>query len=175
VTILRWKPLRWFRSRSSPPSRATCLQRASRPSGWQSGSRLRRHAGRRAALIATEAVTEHDRHGGGGTLRRARMSCNDALGIEMLAIDAGAGMQDFEHSATDGVSTPRLRRDRASARFAASPTSSTSTLSRTGDDPARGALEPPCRRRQCPVRGWRDRCAQIRRNVLRRRMGVAMH
>jgi anti-sigma regulatory factor (Ser/Thr protein kinase) len=62
------------------------------------------HAGR-VALLATEAVTNMVRHGGGGTFAARILSADGSLGVEMLAIDAGPGMRDFAHSARDGVTT----------------------------------------------------------------------
>lgn len=59
----------------------------------------------RLAIVATEAVTNMVRHGGGGTFAARPIARDDALGIEMLAIDAGPGMRDFGHSARDGVSS----------------------------------------------------------------------
>jgi anti-sigma regulatory factor (Ser/Thr protein kinase) len=59
----------------------------------------------RLSIVATEAVTNLVRHGGGGTLTARTLARNGALGVEMLAIDAGPGMRDFAHSARDGVST----------------------------------------------------------------------
>jgi anti-sigma regulatory factor (Ser/Thr protein kinase) len=59
----------------------------------------------RLAIVATEAVTNMVRHGGGGTLAARPLARDGALGIEMLAIDAGPGMRDFGHSARDGVSS----------------------------------------------------------------------
>lgn len=62
------------------------------------------HAGR-VALLATEAVTNMVRHGGGGTFVARPLACEGGLGVEMLAIDSGEGMRDFAHSSRDGVST----------------------------------------------------------------------
>lgn len=59
----------------------------------------------RVALVATEAVTNMVRHGGGGTFVARPLSSQGSLGIEMLAIDSGPGMRDFGHSARDGVTT----------------------------------------------------------------------
>ena len=59
----------------------------------------------RVAIVATEAVTNMVRHGGGGTFAARALARDGALGVEMLAIDAGPGMADFGHSARDGVST----------------------------------------------------------------------
>ena len=59
----------------------------------------------RVALLATEAVTNMVRHGGGGTFAARVLAVNGSLGVEMLAIDSGPGMGDFGHSAMDGVST----------------------------------------------------------------------
>jgi hypothetical protein len=57
------------------------------------------------ALIATEAVTNMVRHGGGGTFTARPLASRGSLGIEMLAIDSGPGMGDFAHSSRDGVTT----------------------------------------------------------------------
>ena len=59
----------------------------------------------RVAIVVTEAVSNLVRHGGGGTFAARALARDGALGIEMLAIDAGPGMADFVRSATDGVST----------------------------------------------------------------------
>lgn len=59
----------------------------------------------RAAIVATEAVTNMLKHASGGTFTARALARGSALGIEMLAIDAGAGMASFEESARDGVST----------------------------------------------------------------------
>jgi len=59
----------------------------------------------RVALVATEAVTNMVRHGGGGTFVARPLATQGSLGIEMMAIDSGPGMRDFAHSATDGVTT----------------------------------------------------------------------
>ncbi|HUP31183.1 MAG TPA: ATP-binding protein [Usitatibacter sp.] len=59
----------------------------------------------RVAIVATEAVSNMIRHGGGGTLAARPLVRDGALGIEMLAIDTGRGMRDFAGSAVDGVST----------------------------------------------------------------------
>lgn len=59
----------------------------------------------RLAIVATEAVTNMVRHGGGGMFAARPLARDGALGIEMLAIDAGPGMRDFGHSSRDGVSS----------------------------------------------------------------------
>ena len=59
----------------------------------------------RAAIVVTEAVTNMVKHGKGGTFVAQPRVCKGVLGVEMLAIDAGPGMRDFEASATDGHST----------------------------------------------------------------------
>ena len=59
----------------------------------------------RAAVVATEVVTNMIRHAGGGTFTVRPLVSDSALGIEMLAVDSGPGMADFEQSALDGVST----------------------------------------------------------------------
>lgn len=59
----------------------------------------------RLAIVTTEAMTNMVRHAGGGTLSVRPLAAGDALGIELLAIDAGPGMDSFAQSARDGVST----------------------------------------------------------------------
>jgi anti-sigma regulatory factor (Ser/Thr protein kinase) len=59
----------------------------------------------RVAIVATEAVTNMVRHGGGGTFAARPLARDGALGVEMLAIDAGPGMGDFPRSSGDGYST----------------------------------------------------------------------
>jgi anti-sigma regulatory factor (Ser/Thr protein kinase) len=59
----------------------------------------------RVAIVTTEAVSNMIRHGGGGTFAARPLARDGALGIEMLAIDAGRGMRDFAGSSVDGVST----------------------------------------------------------------------
>ncbi len=63
----------------------------------------------KAAIAVTEVGTNLLRHGGGGTIAVRAMSRGDALGIEVLALDSGAGMKDFAASAVDGVSTGGTR------------------------------------------------------------------
>lgn len=59
----------------------------------------------RVAIAVTEAVTNIVKHAGGGTLAGRVLARGGALGIEVMAIDAGKGMGDFGHSSRDGVST----------------------------------------------------------------------
>lgn len=59
----------------------------------------------RVAIAVTEAVTNILRHGGGGTLAARSLVNGHALGIEVLAIDSGPGMEDFGASARDGFSS----------------------------------------------------------------------
>jgi anti-sigma regulatory factor (Ser/Thr protein kinase) len=59
----------------------------------------------RAAIAVTEVATNVLRHGGGGTLLARPLSRLDSLGIEVLAVDSGAGMENFAWSSSDGVST----------------------------------------------------------------------
>jgi anti-sigma regulatory factor (Ser/Thr protein kinase) len=59
----------------------------------------------RVAIAVTEAVSNMVKHGGGGTLTARALARGGVLGIEVLAIDSGRGMDSFSHSATDGVST----------------------------------------------------------------------
>ena len=59
----------------------------------------------RAAIVATEAVTNMLKHAGGGTFLARPLVEESGNGIEMLAIDAGPGMADLQGSRRDGVST----------------------------------------------------------------------
>ena len=59
----------------------------------------------RAAIVVTEAVTNMIKHAQGGLFIAQPIEIGAALGIEMLAIDKGPGMGDFEASAIDGHST----------------------------------------------------------------------
>jgi anti-sigma regulatory factor (Ser/Thr protein kinase) len=61
----------------------------------------------RLAIAVTEAVSNMVKHAGGGTLAARTVARGDAIGIEVMAIDSGPGMEDFGHSARDGVSTSR--------------------------------------------------------------------
>jgi hypothetical protein len=53
----------------------------------------------------TEAMTNMVRHAGGGNLVARPLALGSALGLEVLAIDSGPGMEDFGDSARDGFST----------------------------------------------------------------------
>ena len=59
----------------------------------------------RAAIAVTEAATNILRHGGGGAILARSLARDAALGIEVLALDRGPGMENFAASARDGVST----------------------------------------------------------------------
>ena len=59
----------------------------------------------RVSIAVTEAVTNIVRHGGGGTLAARSLADGKALGIEVLAVDSGPGMEDFHASARDGFSS----------------------------------------------------------------------
>ena len=63
----------------------------------------------RVAVVITEAVTNMLKHAGGGTLLARALARGPALGMEILAIDAGPGMADVAHSERDGVSTTGTR------------------------------------------------------------------
>jgi anti-sigma regulatory factor (Ser/Thr protein kinase) len=58
----------------------------------------------RAAILVTEAVTNMVKHAGGGTLAARVYPAQDMPVLELLAIDAGPGM-DVRASLRDGVST----------------------------------------------------------------------
>jgi len=59
----------------------------------------------RAALIATELATNLVKHGGGGDLLIERFSDGDGTGLELIALDKGAGMSDLARCFGDGYST----------------------------------------------------------------------
>ena len=59
----------------------------------------------RAAIAVTEVATNLLRHGGGGSLFARSLSRGESLGIEVLALDKGPGMDNFAWSSFDGVST----------------------------------------------------------------------
>lgn len=59
----------------------------------------------RAAIAASEAVTNIVKHAGGGTFVARALDRGGTLGLEMVAVDAGPGIADFEASAVDGVSS----------------------------------------------------------------------
>ena len=59
----------------------------------------------RVALVATEMATNLVKHGGGGTLVVDRFDDADGQGIEMMALDRGAGMADVRRCLADGYST----------------------------------------------------------------------
>ncbi|HSU05215.1 MAG TPA: ATP-binding SpoIIE family protein phosphatase [Acetobacteraceae bacterium] len=58
-----------------------------------------------AALTATELATNLLTHGGGGEILAARFEDEDGMGLELLALDRGAGMADVERCMRDGYST----------------------------------------------------------------------
>jgi anti-sigma regulatory factor (Ser/Thr protein kinase) len=59
----------------------------------------------KASIVASEAVSNMVKHAGGGTFLVRPLSRGRAVGIEMMAIDSGPGMDDFVGSSRDGVST----------------------------------------------------------------------
>ncbi len=59
----------------------------------------------RAAIAVTEVATNLLRHGGGGSLFARALARGQSLGIEVLALDKGPGMENFAWSSLDGVST----------------------------------------------------------------------
>lgn len=58
-----------------------------------------------AAIAVTEAATNVLRHGGGGAIFARPLARAGSLGVEVLAVDRGCGMDSFEASSRDGVST----------------------------------------------------------------------
>ena len=79
----------------------------------------------RAALVATELATNLVKHGGGGDLLVDRFADHDGMGVELLAMDKGAGMADLQRCLADGYSTAGSAGNglgaigRQSSRFAA--------------------------------------------------------
>jgi anti-sigma regulatory factor (Ser/Thr protein kinase) len=59
----------------------------------------------RVGIVVTEAVTNMLKHGGGGTFAARSLARGGAMGVELLAIDAGPGMESVDESSRDGVST----------------------------------------------------------------------
>lgn len=59
----------------------------------------------RASIAVTEVATNLLRHGGGGEIVARALVRGESLGIEVLALDSGRGMENFAASAVDGVST----------------------------------------------------------------------
>ena len=59
----------------------------------------------RVALVATELATNTMRHGGGGEILIGSFEDLLGTGVEILAIDKGPGMANFELCLTDGFST----------------------------------------------------------------------
>jgi anti-sigma regulatory factor (Ser/Thr protein kinase) len=59
----------------------------------------------RIALVATEMATNLVKHGGGGTLVVDHFDDTDGQGIELMALDRGAGMADLRSCLADGYST----------------------------------------------------------------------
>lgn len=59
----------------------------------------------RVAIVATELVTNLVKHGGGGVLLIGSFDDETGSGVECLALDRGAGMEDVGASMLDGHST----------------------------------------------------------------------
>ena len=59
----------------------------------------------RLSLVVTELATNLVKHGGGGHVLAAAFDDQDGSGIELLALDGGAGMADVERCIADGYST----------------------------------------------------------------------
>src|SRR4051812_48926233 len=57
------------------------------------------------AIVVTEAATNLVKHGGGGRILLSAHERSGASGVEVLAIDKGAGMADVRRCAGDGYST----------------------------------------------------------------------
>jgi anti-sigma regulatory factor (Ser/Thr protein kinase) len=59
----------------------------------------------RAALVATEIGTNLIKHGGGGELLAQRIDGDGRIGLELLGLDKGAGIEDVARCLRDGYST----------------------------------------------------------------------
>lgn len=59
----------------------------------------------RAALVATEIGTNLVKHGGGGELIAQRISRDGRIGLELLGLDKGPGIEDVARCLRDGYST----------------------------------------------------------------------
>lgn len=59
----------------------------------------------RIALVATEMATNLVKHGGGGGLIADCFDDADGRGVELMALDRGAGMADLNRCLADGYST----------------------------------------------------------------------
>jgi anti-sigma regulatory factor (Ser/Thr protein kinase) len=57
------------------------------------------------ALVATELATNLVKHGGGGTIVIGNFDDRDGIGLELMALDRGPGMADFQRCLADGYST----------------------------------------------------------------------
>lgn len=57
------------------------------------------------AIIVTEIATNVARHADGGAVLLRLVRSGDHAGVEVVAVDRGPGMLDFEASSVDGVST----------------------------------------------------------------------
>ena len=61
--------------------------------------------GAQVALAVTELATNLLKHGGGGVMLAGPFDDQDGAGLELLALDKGAGMPDVERCLRDGYST----------------------------------------------------------------------
>lgn len=57
------------------------------------------------AIIVTEAANNLTKHAVGGELLLSRLKCNTSVGIEVLALDRGPGMDNVERCLQDGYSS----------------------------------------------------------------------
>ena len=57
------------------------------------------------AIVVTELATNLLKHGGGGEILADTFDDRDGVGLELLALDRGAGMADVERCLADGYST----------------------------------------------------------------------
>ena len=85
------------------PSQVSAARLQAQALAWELGFEETRVGA--AAIAVTEAATNVLRHGGGGAMFVRPLARAGALGLEVVAIDAGRGMDSFAASARDGVST----------------------------------------------------------------------
>jgi anti-sigma regulatory factor (Ser/Thr protein kinase) len=59
----------------------------------------------RVGIVATEAAANLIKHGGGGSMLLQALTGSAEVGLEVIAVDSGAGMVDVPHCTRDGFST----------------------------------------------------------------------
>jgi anti-sigma regulatory factor (Ser/Thr protein kinase) len=82
---------------------ATDARRTAREIGRSVG--LDTEAQERAAIVATELVSNTVKHGGGGEIVVQTFSDAEGTGVELIALDKGPGIPDLARAMSDGYST----------------------------------------------------------------------